>query len=570
MPAQTPTAAAAKMQNPQAFTENGVPVFRVRKNDDDPRSELQKFWYSFFADNSQPIDVRTLPGYSEPEYDPSGDVMERSIRWNRALATEAERVIRLALQNGLFALAPTEGLPWEFARHMRSALQPTLALGLLESLRMAGITSPYIWVGALRLGTLALSLAVTLRVIASASPALSVRSRRLLWLVGLFIWFGPLFYSRYTSENLGGIALAAAITVAYPTARARSDRWLALLLGLSFVFRFQMGFAVIPVLAWLALRGEREQRLARLTRVARISGGIAIVVAASTLVDRWFYGVWVVTPWEYFRVNILEGVATTYGSSPWWDYFIVAPLWTAPPLGIALIGLLLYGVATDRTSRWSWAIAGYLIAHFAVGHKELRFLFPLIYFVPVLVAGGWDALERRVTVTGSWRVAGWLLAAQNVVLALLLLTPSVHRGKEFDWQYMRFLWTSAEAAHGRPVYVLVDDGNAYRALDWTVNVYRHPAVRELRFADGDSLPRAVPPSATPNELLIVTRSDAPPHVAGAAGFDLVYEDEPGYRAMARWVGAGQSAFIRYLEGVDYWTNSEWKRRVYRVRMAARP
>ena len=57
-----------KMQNPLAFTENGVPVFPVRKNDDDPRGECRSFGTAFFADNSQPLDVRTLPGYSEPEY----------------------------------------------------------------------------------------------------------------------------------------------------------------------------------------------------------------------------------------------------------------------------------------------------------------------------------------------------------------------------------------------------------------------------------------------------------------------------------------------------------------------
>lgn len=108
-----PTPTAAQMKNPLAFTENGVPVFRVRKNDEDPQSELQKFWYSFFADNSQPIDVRELPGYREPRYDPTGKAIGRSQRWVQSLATEAERVIRLALQNGLFALPPTEGLPWE-------------------------------------------------------------------------------------------------------------------------------------------------------------------------------------------------------------------------------------------------------------------------------------------------------------------------------------------------------------------------------------------------------------------------------------------------------------------------
>lgn len=119
--AQTPT--AEKMQNPLAFTETGVPVFRVRKSDDDPRSELQKFWYSFFADNSQPLDVRELPGYREPRYDPTGNAVERSQRWVESLATEAERVIRLAIQTGLFALPPADDVRWTcpYCQHQQAA-----------------------------------------------------------------------------------------------------------------------------------------------------------------------------------------------------------------------------------------------------------------------------------------------------------------------------------------------------------------------------------------------------------------------------------------------------------------
>lgn len=112
MSAQPSSPRPRAFQNPVAFKENGRPVFRVRKNDDDPRSELLKFWYSFYADNSQPIDVRELPGYREPRYDPTGNATERSQQWVRALATEAERVIRQAIQKGCFALPPEDEPVW--------------------------------------------------------------------------------------------------------------------------------------------------------------------------------------------------------------------------------------------------------------------------------------------------------------------------------------------------------------------------------------------------------------------------------------------------------------------------
>ncbi len=53
-------------------------------------------------------------------------------------------------------------------------------------------------------------------------------------------------------------------------------------------------------------------------------------------------------------------------------------------------------------------------------------------------------------------------------------------------------------------------------------------------------------------------------VAGATGYELVYQAEPGYRLMARQMGAGESGLVRRLEAVDRWTGSPWARRVYRV------
>jgi len=462
-------------------------------------------------------------------------------------------------------LAPLSGLPWEFSQHIRPALQPALAMALLDAMRALGLTSPYAWTLALRLGTLALSFAVLLRLFASVSPTLTPRGRRVLWLVGLFVWYAPLLMSRFTSENLSGLALAAALTFAVEQPRRRGELWLALMLGLSFVFRFQMAFAIVPILLWLGIYGSGGW-----ARVGRVAAGIAVVVVASTIVDAWFYGTWVFTPWEYFRVNIVEGVAAGYGASRWYAYFIWAPLWTAPPVGAAIIGLLLYALPTHRRSPWTWAIVGFLVAHFVVSHKELRFLFSLVYFVPVLVALGWDVLERRVRMVGAWRFVVWGLVAQNVVLALLLVTPSVHRGKEFDWQYFLYLWTAAEARPGRTVFVLQPEGDPYRVWNWSANVYRHARVRGVAYVPGEALPTAVPKGTPPAELLVVTRTAALPVIAGATGFDLVYEDEPGYRVTARWVGAEQSVFIRYLESVDNWTGSEWVRRVYRVRMAATP
>ena len=321
-----------------------------------------------------------------------------------------------------------------------------------------------------------------------------------------------------------------------------------------------MAFPIGALLVWIELEGEGGW-----TRVARVALGGMVVVAASALVDRWFYGAWVFTPVQYFRVNIVDGMAATFGTNPWYAYLGWAPLWMAPPLGLAIAALCVVGIVTRPKSLWSWTFVAFVVGHSVIGHKELRFLLPLVYLAPVLVAFGWESVADRMAERPAWRALVWLLAAQNVACAALLATPAIHRGKEFDAHYFRFLWDTAEARPDEPLYVLTADPSPYVVRDLETSVVRHPRVRDVRYTPGSSLHALIPADVPAADVLIVTRDATPPSIVGAAGFDLVYQAEPGYRVMARWVGAQDSGFVRWLERVDRWTGSEWVRRVYRMR-----
>jgi hypothetical protein len=469
-------------------------------------------------------------------------------------------------------LAPLADLPWEFAARIRPTLQPTLALGVLAALRALGVTSPWVWVLTLRLASVALALAVLAWSCARVAPTLGRSGRRALWLSALFLWFLPLFTGRFTSENWSGIALAAALALLEPGARAavdeegraarRRDWTIGALLGLSFVLRFQIAFAVVALVAWLALRGR--DGVARATRV--VAGSLP-VVALGVACDAWFYGAWVFTPWEYLRTNLIEGVASTFGTEPWWWYAAQAPLWMAPPLGLAIAALCAIGAAARPRSPWVWAGAAFVLGHSLIAHKELRFLFPLLYALPVVVALGVDAVARRLArdraearAARGWRAAGWTLVAQSAILAALLLTPAIHRGKEFDAHFYRFLWRAAEAS-GDTLVVLQRGEGPYRVWDLEGHVYRHPRVRPVAYAATAPLAGALPAPPDPAHVLVVTRDGRPP--SDAPGWQLVYADESGYRTMARALGLEDAAPVRWLERVDRWSDSQWKRRVYR-------
>ena len=51
-----------------------------------------------------------------------------------------------------------------------------------------------------------------------------------------------------------------------------------------------------------------------------------------------------------------------------------------------------------------------------------------------------------------------------------------------------------------------------------------------------------------------------------AGLALIYESEAGYVRMARPLGRRRAHIVTWLEVVDRWTVSQWKRRVYEVRL----
>ncbi len=461
-------------------------------------------------------------------------------------------------------LASTELLPWEFHQRIRSTLQPTLAMLPLLLLRGAGIDSPFVWVALLEVLTLAAAGGITLWIAMRTAPGLSRPGRRMLWLASLFIWFLPFLRFRYTGENLGGMALAAAVPLIMAAVERNDRRHAAgagVLLGLSVVFRFQMAFAAVALIAWAALNTKARWRL-----VGALVTAAAFIVVAASSVDAWFYGEWVFTPWQYFRANIVEGAAATFGTSPWHWYLTRLPLWMAPPLGPVLMVLFVVPLWRHRGSPWVWLSVAFLIGHSLVGHKELRFLFPLIYATPILLALSAASLHSWMS-HARWRpILIGALGVQNLVLLLLMTTPLVHRSTDVDRHYLRFLWDRGEDAGGEPVYVVYGGPAPYQLWDLSMESFRHPSVREIALPAGQLLGDLVPPDTPPDRLLYLTTDRTPPEIPDASALFLVYQAEPGYAPLGRTLGGTGRDWANALSQVDGWADSDWVRSVYEVRL----
>ena len=76
------------------------------------------------------------------------------------------------------------------------------------------------------------------------------------------------------------------------------------------LFLYSMIFGLI---AWLLFIKNEKISSLFLTGLA-----LAFVVAIGVIIDKWFYGTWTLSCWNYFDQNILRDKVSGFGVYPWW------------------------------------------------------------------------------------------------------------------------------------------------------------------------------------------------------------------------------------------------------------
>lgn len=279
---------------------------------------------------------------------------------------------------------PAEQLPWEFPAQIRPGFQPMLFFGIHQAGKLFGLDA----FGIVTLARLFTTALVLLLLWLAAMRF----GHSIFWLA--LLWFVPTLFCRFSSENLSGLCLAYGLLISRDTNKG----WLitGVLLGLSFVFRFQMGFCILALtLLWFFKREFKP-----VTFFLYATGGLLMLVVL-VLSDRWLYGEWVFTPWKYFEVNIVQNVANErFGVSPWYEYFKSILLRSIYLPGLLLLFCTAFYCLKNRKSELTWAVLPFVFIHILIGHKELRFLFPMLVLVLFMAAD----LLRSYSARAKWAV----------------------------------------------------------------------------------------------------------------------------------------------------------------------
>ncbi|SFL52206.1 phosphatidylinositol glycan, class B [Porphyromonadaceae bacterium KH3CP3RA] len=285
-----------------------------------------------------------------------------------------------------------DDLAWEYDAQIRPALQPYLALGVFKLAGLFGIKDPFILATLLRGLTAVFSILSVLFFISCFKPSIKNRYHPVLIVLSFFIWFFPSINVRFSSETWSGLCLLISVGLVELNRQSKLRYFIiGVLFGLSFEFRFQTALAIAGIILWLICIRKNSFR-----EILYIFWGSILIVALCTALDSLFYGQFVFTPYNYFRVNIIENVSSHYGTAPWYAY--ITSILIAPNFLIGAVILLSFTILLvyDYKNIILWAIIPFIVFHSVIPHKELRFLFPLINFVPFLLVYAYQQTIDRI------------------------------------------------------------------------------------------------------------------------------------------------------------------------------
>lgn len=373
-------------------------------------------------------------------------------------------------------------LAWEYGAKMRPALQPAMVVMMHQVLGVLGIDNPFTITWLLRLLTAAFTLAVTwllYQVYKERFP--EGHQRWAFFLFSFFLWFG--FYNgvRFNSETWSAntFALAVGLLLYWKTPGGRQYLLLGLLVGLSFLFRYQVAFMIAGFGLWLIfVRKEEADRI-----LSFVVGGL-LMAGLGVLIDRWFYGEWVLSTWHYFEQNILLDKASSFGVDPWWQYFYATVIKGIPPFGLVYLLAIFLFIWQKPKDLITWLTVPFVGVHLLIAHKELRFFYVLLPFLPIAISTAlqwWeDRRQRPLWSARGYRIGWRVFWIHNTLLTIFIMFwPIIMEMNIYRTVYDRY---------SDPITLYGVQDNPFRQALY-INYYKCPSLCTAEVDSLDKLPR---------------------------------------------------------------------------------
>ena len=357
-------------------------------------------------------------------------------------------------------ITPAADLAWEFNARIRPAFQPYLCFHIFNGLNAIGLRDHYAHLFVLRLLTALLTLFAMSLFCYSNLRSFSERHQR--WYVGFtfLFWVTYSFGTRFASEAWSGDLTLIAFSLILLFYEGRLKRkslaffTAGLFFGMAFLCRFHTAFFAMAIMLWMLF--VKKEKLAS---GFIILAGVFAVVGLGTCIDHWFYDEWICTPWAYFDSAFIHQRAD-FGTSPFYLYALILLDFLSPPIGILVFISLIVLLLRQPRGLYAWVVLLFLLVHSLIPHKEPRFLYPVYFFLPVLVMSAISYMSDRgwfIAWSHGRKLAIWLsLISFNFLFLLIFVLLADYIG--FDAKI--FSPQIHELAKKGPVDIYYKDGNA--------------------------------------------------------------------------------------------------------------
>jgi GPI mannosyltransferase 3 len=307
-------------------------------------------------------------------------------------------------------------LAWEYHAKIRSSLMPSMAYLIFEAATFFKITDPYKQAFILRLITAILSLlTINYFVKQTEKLFLSRRTKGFYHLLSFFLWFVPFLSVRFSSETWSGLFFLLSLSVFHDPKNGQFKPYLiGLFLGLGFLVRFQTALLMVGFLAYLVFVQKKH-----VGYLMKIMLTFLLILFVGILLDRWYYGEWTITSWNYLNNTILEDSGLGFGTSS--GFFYLLKLIQLPTyfIGVPLVLSIILLLFKTPKNIYIWSIVPFILVHSIIPHKEERFMFPIVYLLPIIMFSAHSFVLTYFKNTNTTRMINYFL------VSILILVNSV-------------------------------------------------------------------------------------------------------------------------------------------------
>jgi len=422
----------------------------------------------------------------------------------------------------------TDQLSWEYNQQIRSGIQPFMVVCVYHCMNLFNLTNPFLCSLIMRLFATILGWFSILYLTKEFCKRIdSLYWRRFLVLLSCFMWPIAFVQSHFSCESISGstffLGLAAILAYLRKSVSGKNQSILLLvagaLIGFAFVVRIQTVFMVIGLGLWCIFIA----RLSFKNMILMALPGI-LIIGISIVIDYWLYGNWVFTIYRYFYVNLVLGKALEFGVTPLYYYFYMYYIAFIPIISIFIMGCIVFAWFRYPKHILTWICVPFFVGHCLIAHKEVRFLWPMMEAIPMLLIMPFYKLDPEQIKNQFTRwVLGIMWGLNIILLIFFMIKPGNNAFGMYEYLYNYI------GRHGETL-VISNVRDPYEMEGAFVRFQRAPGAVLRQSGNIDSIGLKANASNKKNILVVINNN------AQADSFELAYPTIPLlYKSWPGWI-----------------------------------